>query len=50
MIFSAIHPGMKRYKRAIVSLAAIFCSLICGFLVYSVSEYYWDQIVYRLIR
>jgi hypothetical protein len=50
LIFSAVPTGMKRYKRALVSLTSIFCCLISGVLAFSVSEHCWARMVFRLIR
>jgi len=49
-IFSALPTRIEHYLRALASLASIFCSLIAGFLVFQLSEYYWSGIVHRLIR
>jgi hypothetical protein len=50
MIFSALPTSMKRYNRALVGFASIFCSLFFGILVFSLGEYYWGRIVDRLAR
>jgi hypothetical protein len=47
--FSALPTRIERYLRALASFTSIFCSLFLGIVVFSLSEYYWDQIVYRLI-
>ena len=50
MIYSGLPTLMNRYKRALVGLASIACSLVGGFLVGVLTETPWVSIVFRLIR
>ena len=50
VIFSAMPTRTRPYKRTLVSLASIVCSLIGGILVSHLNWPDWDRIVFRLIR